>query len=80
MVGALADVADTLPEAAPGLVEVGSVDAVGRRQVVVLPAKEIRLVAFLDVMAVGAHDVDVRGLAVGGGDGAINLAQELAVT
>jgi len=63
LVGALADVADALPEAAPGLVEVGGADAVGRRQVVVLPAEEIRLVAFLDVVAVGAHDIDVRGLA-----------------
>ncbi len=77
LVGALADVADALPEAAPGLVEVGGADVVAL-QVVVEPAEEVGLVAFLDMVAVGAHDIDVRRLAVGVGDGAIDLAQELA--
>lgn len=65
LVGALAEVADALAEAAPGLVEVGGADVVAL-QVVVEPAEEVGLVAFLDMVMIGAHDIDVRRLAVQG--------------
>ncbi len=78
LIGALADIANALSEAVLGLVEIGGADAVGWRQIVVFPAEEVGLVAFLDMVAVGAHDIDVCGPAVGGRDGAIDLAQELA--
>jgi hypothetical protein len=48
LVGAFADIADTLPEATLGLVEVGFADAVGWREVV-KPAQEIWLVGFVEV-------------------------------
>lgn len=60
----MADVADALPEALPSLVEVGRADVIGRGQVVVEPAEEIRLVGFVEVMAIGTGHVVERGPAV----------------
>lgn len=67
-----------LPEAPPGLVEVGGADAVGRGQVVVEPAEEIRLVRFVEVMAVGAGNVVERGPAVLRWNRRVDLLQEAA--
>lgn len=48
------DIAEALPETPLGLVEVGLADAVGRREVVIQSLQEMRLVRFVEVIAIAS--------------------------